>query len=257
MLIVFSATERSRNSSGRVARDCSANRHAHSRRVAVRRRAVSLALQSAAAVRPRRAIRSATSSAKASRWRCGITPAMSNFPACTEEMKDPQRTFVRVLAWNTPLNILTYTLPATLALAVLGNWQDWQTGYIVTASRLHRRLCAGRRNVGGFDHRRRFAFQRHHSLHHAHPRRHGRGRLPSRLAGKTPSALRHAGARDRGFHRRLLRRWPDSRVSGSREYLHLDAHRHFHADLSWQAGNCAAKCRTPSANFEFPGEKSA
>jgi len=56
--------------------------------------------------------------------------------SCTAEMKDPQRTFVRVLAWNTPMNILTYTLPATLALAVLGNWQVWDTGYIVTASRL-------------------------------------------------------------------------------------------------------------------------
>lgn len=54
----------------------------------------------------------------------------------TGEMKDPQRTFVRILAWNTPMNILTYTLPATLALAVLGNWQAWQTGYMVTASRL-------------------------------------------------------------------------------------------------------------------------
>jgi amino acid transporter len=53
----------------------------------------------------------------------------------TEEMKDPQRMFVRVLAWNTPLNILTYTLPATLALAALGDWSNWETGYIVTAAR--------------------------------------------------------------------------------------------------------------------------
>ena len=48
-------------------------------------------------------------------------------------MKDPQKTFVRVLAWNTPMNILTYVLPTTLALAVLGNWQQWETGYIVEA----------------------------------------------------------------------------------------------------------------------------
>jgi amino acid transporter len=54
----------------------------------------------------------------------------------TGEIKDPQRTFVRILAWNTPMNILTYTLPATLALAVLGNWRVWKTGYIVTASRM-------------------------------------------------------------------------------------------------------------------------
>jgi amino acid transporter len=54
----------------------------------------------------------------------------------TEEIKDQQRTFLQVLFWNTPLNILTYTLPATLAIAVLGNWREWSTGYIVTASRL-------------------------------------------------------------------------------------------------------------------------
>jgi amino acid transporter len=54
----------------------------------------------------------------------------------TGEMKNPQKTFVRILAWNTPMNILTYIVPVTLALAVLGNWQDWQTGYIVPAARL-------------------------------------------------------------------------------------------------------------------------
>lgn len=54
----------------------------------------------------------------------------------TEEIKDQQRNFLRVLFLNTPLNILTYVLPAMLALAALGNWQDWHTGYIVTASRL-------------------------------------------------------------------------------------------------------------------------
>ncbi|MGH9773555.1 MAG: APC family permease [Candidatus Acidiferrales bacterium] len=53
----------------------------------------------------------------------------------TGEMENPQRTLIRVLAWNTPLNILTYTVPATLALAALGNWHDWETGYIVTAAR--------------------------------------------------------------------------------------------------------------------------
>jgi amino acid transporter len=54
----------------------------------------------------------------------------------TEEIKDQQKNFLRVLFWNTPLNILTYTLPAALAIAALGNWQDWQTGYIVSASKL-------------------------------------------------------------------------------------------------------------------------
>jgi len=54
--------------------------------------------------------------------------------SCAGEMKDPQRTYVRVLAWNTPMNILTYTIPTTLALAVLGNWREWSTGYMVTAA---------------------------------------------------------------------------------------------------------------------------
>jgi amino acid transporter len=72
----------------------------------------------------------------------GLALAMWNYAgyeqlsSVTEEMKDPQHTFVRVLAWNTPLNILTFTLPATLALAVLGNWRQWETGYIVTAAQL-------------------------------------------------------------------------------------------------------------------------
>jgi amino acid transporter len=72
----------------------------------------------------------------------GLALAMWNYAgyeqlsSVTGEMKNPQKTFVRVLAWNTPMNVLTYVVPTTLALAVLGNWQKWQTGYIVTASRL-------------------------------------------------------------------------------------------------------------------------
>jgi len=72
----------------------------------------------------------------------GLALAMWNYAGYEQlssvagEVKDSQKTFVRVLAWNTPLNILTYTVPATLALAVLGNWQAWQTGYIVTASEM-------------------------------------------------------------------------------------------------------------------------
>jgi len=71
----------------------------------------------------------------------GLALAMWNYAgyeqlsSVTGEMKNPQKTFVRLLAWNTPMNILTYILPTTLAIAVLGNWQEWQTGYIVTASR--------------------------------------------------------------------------------------------------------------------------
>jgi amino acid transporter len=72
----------------------------------------------------------------------GLALAMWNYAgyeqlsSMTGEMKNPQQVFVRLLAWNTPLNILTYVLPTTLALAVLGNWKEWQTNYIVTASRL-------------------------------------------------------------------------------------------------------------------------
>jgi amino acid transporter len=72
----------------------------------------------------------------------GLALAMWNYAgyeqlsSMTGEMKDAQRTFVRLLAWNTPLNVLTYVLPTTLALAALGNWREWQTNYMVTASRL-------------------------------------------------------------------------------------------------------------------------
>jgi amino acid transporter len=72
----------------------------------------------------------------------GLALAMWNYAgyeqlsSMTGEMKDAQRTFVRLLAWMTPLNVLTYILPTTLALAALGNWQEWKTDYIVTASRL-------------------------------------------------------------------------------------------------------------------------
>jgi amino acid transporter len=72
----------------------------------------------------------------------GLALAMWNYAgyeqlsSSTGEMKDPQKTFARILVWNTPMNVLTFCLPLTLALAVLGNWSDWQTNYIVTASRL-------------------------------------------------------------------------------------------------------------------------
>src|SRR5262249_35820528 len=71
----------------------------------------------------------------------GLALAMWNYAgyeqlsSVTGEMDEPQKTFPRVLLWNTPLNILTLTLPVGLALAVLGNWQEWHTGYIVDAAR--------------------------------------------------------------------------------------------------------------------------
>jgi amino acid transporter len=72
----------------------------------------------------------------------GLALAMWNYAgyeqlsSMTGEMKNAQTTFVRLLAWNTPMNILTYIMPTTFALAALGNWQEWKTDYIVTASRL-------------------------------------------------------------------------------------------------------------------------
>ncbi|HXE74627.1 MAG TPA: APC family permease [Candidatus Xenobia bacterium] len=51
-----------------------------------------------------------------------------------EEVREPERNYVRALAWTTPLAVLTYTLPMVLALAALGNWSEWKTGYIVTAA---------------------------------------------------------------------------------------------------------------------------
>jgi len=71
----------------------------------------------------------------------GLALAMWNYAgyeqlsSVTGEMRNPQKTFPRILLWNTPMNVLTYILPASLAIAALGNWQDWHTGYIVEASR--------------------------------------------------------------------------------------------------------------------------
>jgi amino acid transporter len=72
----------------------------------------------------------------------GLALAMWNYAgyeqlsSVTGEMTNPQKNFKRLMIWITPLNVLTYIVPTGLALAALGNWQDWQTGYIVTASRL-------------------------------------------------------------------------------------------------------------------------
>jgi amino acid transporter len=53
-----------------------------------------------------------------------------------EEVEDPQRTYPRALAWVVPLSIATYFVPAACALAALGNWQEWTTGYFSEAARL-------------------------------------------------------------------------------------------------------------------------
>ena len=51
------------------------------------------------------------------------------------EVKHPERTYVRALAWMTPIAILTYVLPPLTALAALGNWSEWKTGMLVPAAR--------------------------------------------------------------------------------------------------------------------------
>jgi amino acid transporter len=70
----------------------------------------------------------------------GLALAMWNYAgyeqlsSVTGEMDKPQKTFPRLLLWNTPMNVLTFTLPGGLALAALGDWQLWQSGYIVDAA---------------------------------------------------------------------------------------------------------------------------
>jgi len=52
-----------------------------------------------------------------------------------EEVEDPQRTYPKALAWVIPLSIATYFVPAACALAALGNWQQWTTGFFPEAAR--------------------------------------------------------------------------------------------------------------------------
>jgi len=53
-----------------------------------------------------------------------------------EEVENPARNFVIGLAIVIPLSIATYVLTMSAGLAALGNWQEWETGYLVTAARL-------------------------------------------------------------------------------------------------------------------------
>jgi amino acid transporter len=55
-----------------------------------------------------------------------------------EEVEEPARNFPLGLAIVVPLAIVTFVLPVAAGLAALGNWQDWQTGYLVTAAKLVR-----------------------------------------------------------------------------------------------------------------------
>ena len=53
-----------------------------------------------------------------------------------EEVDDPVRNFPRGLAIVVPLAAISFFFPIAAGLAALGNWQEWQTGYLVTAARL-------------------------------------------------------------------------------------------------------------------------
>ena len=53
-----------------------------------------------------------------------------------EEIDRPERNFPLALAITVPLAVITFFLPVAACLAALGNWREWQTGYIIVAARL-------------------------------------------------------------------------------------------------------------------------
>ncbi|MGA8153079.1 MAG: APC family permease [Terriglobales bacterium] len=53
-----------------------------------------------------------------------------------EEVEKPERNFPLGLGIVVPLTIAVYVLTPAAGLAALGNWHEWQTGYMVTAARL-------------------------------------------------------------------------------------------------------------------------
>jgi amino acid transporter len=53
----------------------------------------------------------------------------------SEEIEQPERNFPRGLAIVVPLAVITFFLPIASGLAALGNWQAWDTGYMVQAAR--------------------------------------------------------------------------------------------------------------------------
>ncbi len=55
--------------------------------------------------------------------------------SCAEEVSNPQRSFPIALALTVPVAVATYFLPTVLALAALGNWQEWNSRYYVDAAR--------------------------------------------------------------------------------------------------------------------------
>ncbi len=63
----------------------------------------------------------------------------SGYEQCSsvaEEIENPQKSYPLALAIVVPMSVATYFLPASLSLAALGNWQNWNTTYLTTAARL-------------------------------------------------------------------------------------------------------------------------
>jgi amino acid transporter len=53
-----------------------------------------------------------------------------------EEVENPARNFPIGLAIVVPLAVACYVITLAAGLAALGNWREWETGYLVTAGRL-------------------------------------------------------------------------------------------------------------------------
>ena len=53
-----------------------------------------------------------------------------------EEVENPSRNFPIGLAIVVPMAIAIYVVTMAAGLAALGNWREWETGYLVTAARL-------------------------------------------------------------------------------------------------------------------------
>lgn len=51
-----------------------------------------------------------------------------------EEVEEPRRNFPRGLAIVVPLAIASFLLPMAAGITAVGNWQEWDTGYLVTAA---------------------------------------------------------------------------------------------------------------------------
>jgi len=56
--------------------------------------------------------------------------------SCAEEVSNPQRSFPLALGLTVPVAVATYLLPTVVALAALGNWQEWNSRYYVDAAKV-------------------------------------------------------------------------------------------------------------------------